>query len=158
MELVLCSCSSAPEHSTQTSCFMYTVVKEFLRNRVMFLWSATSYWDGTVFAAFREPEPTPFKGHFNEIILSVIYQPLCEIFLPFHTVYGVQDSDAGKYWRQEEKGTTEDEMVGWHHQLNGHEFERTPGDSKGQGSLACCSPWDLRGEHDWASEQQECEI
>ena len=89
MELVLCSCSSAPEHSTQTSCFMYTVVKEFLRNRVMFLWSATSYWDGTVFAAFREPEPTPFKGHFNEIILSVIYQPLCEIFLPFHTVYGV---------------------------------------------------------------------
>ena len=88
MELVLCSCSSAPEHSTQTSCFMYTVVKEFLRNRVMFLWSATSYWDGTVFSAFREPEPTPFKGHFNEIILSVIYQPLCEIFLPFHTVLG----------------------------------------------------------------------
>ena len=36
---------------------------------------------------------------------------------------------------------TEDEMVGWHHQLNGHEFEQTPGDGKGQGSLACCSPW-----------------
>ena len=35
----------------------------------------------------------------------------------------------------------EDEMVGWHHQLNGHEFEQTPGDSEGQGSLACCSPW-----------------
>ena len=42
---------------------------------------------------------------------------------------------------QEEKGTTEDEMVGWHHRLNGHEFEQTPGDSEGQGSLACCSPW-----------------
>ena len=41
----------------------------------------------------------------------------------------------------EEKGTTEDEMVGWHHRLNGHEFEQTPGDSEGQGSLACCSPW-----------------
>ena len=40
-----------------------------------------------------------------------------------------------------EKGSTEDEMVGWHHQLNGREFERTPGDSEGQGSLACCSPW-----------------
>ena len=43
--------------------------------------------------------------------------------------------------RQEEKGATEDEMVGWHHQLNGHEFEQTLGDSKGQESLAFCSPW-----------------
>ena len=46
-----------------------------------------------------------------------------------------------KDWGQKEKGTTEDEMVGWHHQLNGHEFEQTPGDSEGQGSLlSCCSP------------------
>ena len=45
---------------------------------------------------------------------------------------------------QEEKGTTEDEMAGWHHRLNGHEFEQTPGDSKGQGSLACCSPWSCK--------------
>ena len=43
---------------------------------------------------------------------------------------------------QEGKKETENEMVGWHHQLNGHEFEQTPGDSEGQGSLACCSPWD----------------
>ena len=42
---------------------------------------------------------------------------------------------------QEEKGATEDETVGWHHQLNGHEFEQTPRDSEGQGNLACCSPW-----------------
>ena len=49
--------------------------------------------------------------------------------------------DAGKDWRQEEKGITEDEMVGWHHQLNVHEFEHTLGDGKGQGSLACCHPW-----------------
>ena len=48
--------------------------------------------------------------------------------------------DARKYWRQE-KGTTEDEMVGWHHQLNGQEFERALGDGEGQGSLARCSPW-----------------
>ena len=41
----------------------------------------------------------------------------------------------------EEKGMTEDEMVGWHHQLNGHEFEETPGVGDGQGGLACCSPW-----------------
>ena len=42
---------------------------------------------------------------------------------------------------QEKKGETEDEMVGWHHRLNGHECEKTLGDSEGQGSLACCSPW-----------------
>ena len=52
-----------------------------------------------------------------------------------------KDPDAGKDWRQEEKGTTEDEMVGWHHWFNGHEFEQTLGDSEGQGSLAGCSPW-----------------
>ena len=49
-----------------------------------------------------------------------------------------KDLDAGKDWRQEEKGTTEDEMVGWHHRLNGHEFEQTPRDSEKQESLACC--------------------
>ena len=41
----------------------------------------------------------------------------------------------------QETGTTEDEMVGWYHRLNGHEFELAPGDSEGQGSLMCCSPW-----------------
>ena len=51
-----------------------------------------------------------------------------------------KDPDAGKDWRQEEKGMTEDEMVGWHHWLNWHEFEQAPGDGEGQGSLACCSP------------------
>ena len=49
--------------------------------------------------------------------------------------------DDGKDWRQEEKGTTEDEMVGWHHQLNGHEHEQAPGVGDGQGNLACCCPW-----------------
>ena len=52
-----------------------------------------------------------------------------------------KDPDAGKDWGQEEKGSTEAEMVGWHHQLNGHEFEQILGDSEGQGSLACYSPW-----------------
>ena len=55
-----------------------------------------------------------------------------------------KDPDAGKDWRWEEKGTTEDEMVGWHHQLNGHEFEQALGVSDGQRSLACCSPWDCK--------------
>ena len=53
-----------------------------------------------------------------------------------------KDPDAGKDWRQEEKGMTEDEMFGWHHWLSGHEFEQALGDGKGQESLACCGPWD----------------
>ena len=51
-----------------------------------------------------------------------------------------KDPDAGKDWRQEEKGTTEDEMLGWHHRREGHEFEQAPGVNDGQGSLACCNP------------------
>ena len=49
---------------------------------------------------------------------------------------------------------TQDEMVGWHHPLNGHEFEQTPGDGEGQGSLACCSPWG-RKQSDTIEQQQE---
>ena len=52
-----------------------------------------------------------------------------------------KEPDAGKDWRWEEKGTTDDEMVGWHHRLDGHEFEEALGAGDGQGSLACCSPW-----------------
>ena len=57
-----------------------------------------------------------------------------------HRLIG-KDPDAGKDWRQKKKGVKEDEMVGWHHWLNGHEFEQTPGDGEGQRSLACYSPW-----------------
>ena len=56
-------------------------------------------------------------------------------------------SDAGRDWGQEEKGTTEDEMAGWHHRLNGREFEWTPGVGDGQGGLACCDSW-VRKESD----------
>ena len=52
-----------------------------------------------------------------------------------------KDPDAGKGWGQEEKGVTQDEMVGWHHGLNGHESEQDPGDSEGHVSLACCNSW-----------------
>ena len=51
------------------------------------------------------------------------------------------DTDTGNDWRQEEKGMTEDEMVWWHHQFNGHEFEQAPGDGEGQGSLVCFNLW-----------------
>ena len=52
-----------------------------------------------------------------------------------------KDPDAGKDWRQEEKGTTEDKMFGWHRWLNRREFGQAPGNGEGQGGLACCSPW-----------------
>ena len=52
-----------------------------------------------------------------------------------------KDPDAGKDWGQEEKGTTEDEMIGWYHQLDGHECEQALGVGDGQGSLTCCCPW-----------------
>ena len=70
-----------------------------------------------------------------------------------------KDSDAGKDWGQEEKGTIEDEKVGWHHRLNGHEFEQAPGVSKGQGSLVCWSPWGHKElDNDLATEQHSSSL
>ena len=63
-----------------------------------------------------------------------------------------KDTDAGKDWRQEEKGMTEDEMAGGHHRLDAHGFGWAPGVDDGQGGLACCSPWGRRVWHDWVIE------
>ena len=72
-----------------------------------------------------------------------------------------KDPNAGKDWRQKEKGMTEDEMVGRHHRLNGHEFERIPGSSEGQGSLACCDSWgckesDMTEWLNWTEHHEKC--
>ena len=67
-----------------------------------------------------------------------------------------KDPDAGKDWRREEKGAAGDDMVGWHHLLNGHEFEQAPGDGEGQGSLVCIES--QRVGHDWVTEHQETGI
>ena len=58
----------------------------------------------------------------------------------------------GRVWGQEEKGTTENEMAGWHHRLDGHEFEWTPGVGDGQGVLACCDSWGRKVRHNWVTE------
>ena len=63
-----------------------------------------------------------------------------------------KDPDAGRYWGQEEKGTTEDEMAGWHHWLDGHESEWTPGVGDGHGGLVCCDSWGRKVGHDWVTE------
>ena len=66
-----------------------------------------------------------------------------------------KDSDAGRDWGQEEKGMTEVEMAGWHHRLDGHDFEGTPGVGDIQGGLACCSSWGRRVRHNWVAELTE---
>ena len=63
-----------------------------------------------------------------------------------------KDHDAGKDWRQEEKGTTEDEMAGWYRRCDGHELKQALGVGDGQESLVCCSPWGHRVRHDWVTE------
>ena len=63
-----------------------------------------------------------------------------------------KDPDAGRDWEQEEKGTTEDEMAGWHHRLDGHESEWALGVGDGQGGLACCTVGSQNVGHDWATE------
>ena len=73
------------------------------------------------------------------------------------------DPDAGKHWRQEEKGMTENVMVGWHHRLDGHEFEQVLSVGDGQGSLACCSPWgckelDMTERLSWTGRKSELQI
>ena len=69
-----------------------------------------------------------------------------------------KDPDVRKDWRQEEKGITEDEMVGWHHQLDGHEFEQAPGIGDGQGSLVCCSLWGRRVRYNWVTKLNWTEL
>ena len=92
----------------------------------------------------KEIKPVNPKGNQSWIFIgrtdteaeaSILWPPDVESWL------NRKDPDAGKDWGQEEKGMTEDEMVGWHHWLNGDEFEQAPGDDEGQGSLACCSSW-----------------
>ena len=81
-------------------------------------------------------QPWIFTGSTDaEAETSVLWPPDAKNWLT------EKDPDAGRYRRQAEKGTTEDEMVGWHHWLNGHEFEQAWGVGDGQGNLACCIPW-----------------
>ena len=89
----------------------------------------------------------------------IIYFLLVSLFSTSHFKFFLEaeKKKSGKDWGQEEKGATEGEMVGWHHQLNGHEVQQTPGHSEGQESLACCSPTQVTKSHDWATEQQKLE-
>ena len=92
----------------------------------------------------KEIQPVHPKGNQSWIVIGrTDTEAEAPILWPFDVKNSLieKDPDAGKDWRQEEKETTEDEMVALHHQLNGHKFEQAPGVGDGQGSLACCSPW-----------------
>ena len=93
---------------------------------------------------FEEIQPVHPKGYQSWMFIGrtdveaqtpILWPPHAESLLIW------KDPDAGKDWRQEEKGMTEDEMVGWRHWLNGHVFGLTPGVGDGQGGLACCGSW-----------------
>ena len=77
----------------------------------------------------------PFEGLMLKLKFQLLWPPDVKNWLTG------KDPDARKDWKQEKKGTTEDEMVGWHHRLDRHEFEQAPGVCDGQRSLVCCSPW-----------------
>ena len=92
----------------------------------------------------KETQPVPPKGNQFWLFIGgidaeaetpVLWPPDVKSWLIW------KEPDAGKDWGQEEKGKTEDEMVGWHHRLDGHGFGWTPGVGNGQGGLACCSSW-----------------
>ena len=93
---------------------------------------------------WKEIQPVQPKGNQSWIIIGKID---AEVEAPIlwppdaKSWFIWKDPDAGKDWRQEENAVTQDEMVGWHHWLDGHEFEQSPGGGDGQGSLLCCSPW-----------------
>ena len=103
----------------------------------------------------KEIQPVPSKGDQSWVFFErTDAKPEIPILWPPHVQSWliVKDLDVGRDWRQEEKGTTEDEMAEWHHRLNGGEFEWTPGVVDGQAGLACCNSRDLQGVgHDWVT-------
>ena len=106
----------------------------------------------------KEIKPVNPKGNQSWIFIGrTDAEAKTSIIWPHHAKNGLigKDPDAGKDWRWEEKGMTEDGMVGWPHRLTQHKFEQAPGDSEGQGSLACCGPWGHKVGHDWVTEQQQ---
>ena len=124
-------------------CESWTIKKTVLwRTDTFELWCWRRPWESPL--NFKEIQPVHSKGNQYwmfigrtdvEAEIPILWPPDAKNWLIW------KNPDARKDWRWEEKGTTEDEMVGWHHRLNGYEFEQALRVGDGQGSLACCSPW-----------------
>ena len=92
----------------------------------------------------KEIQPVYSKGNQSWVFIGrTDAEAETPILWPPHVKSGLigKDPNAGRDWGQEKKGMTEDEMAGWHHRFDGHEFEWTPGVDDGQGGLACCNSW-----------------
>ena len=129
--VVMCGCESWIIQKAEHWCFPTLVLEKTLESPL----------------DFKEIKPVTPKGNQPWIFIGrTDVEAEAPIFCPSDDKCRLiwKDLDAGKDWRQEEKGTTEDEMIGWHHWLNGHEFEQTLEDSEGQRSLICYSPWACR--------------
>ena len=103
----------------------------------------------------KEIHPVQPKGVLSWVFIgSIDAETETPILWPLHAKSWLigKYPDAGMVWGQEEKGTTEDELAGWHHQLNGHEFKWTPRVGDGHGSLAYCDSWGRKVRHNWATE------
>ena len=103
----------------------------------------------------KEIQPVNPKGNQSWIFIGRTHaETEAPILWPSNTKNWLieKDPDAGKDWRREEKGMTEDEMVRWHHWLNGDEFEHASGVGDGQGGLVCYSPWRCRVGHNWTEQ------
>ena len=120
---------------------------DYKENRVLMNWCFWTVVLETTLQSpldFKEVQPVHPKGNQSWVFIGrtdaeaetpILWPPDAKGWIIW------KDPDAGKDWGQEEKGTTEDEMVGWHHRLNGHGFVWTPGVGDGQGGLACCGSW-----------------
>ena len=129
--------SLCTSHSWQfLSCWSFKIFKGFFA--VLTILFTQTYLDS------KEIQPVHPKGNQSWIFIgrTDVEAETPILWLPDSKSWLIRkDPDAGKDWGQEEKGMTEDEMVGWHHWLNGHEFGWTLGVGDGQGGLACCSSW-----------------
>ena len=121
-------------------------------HHIILSWASKNWWFWTVVLEktlespldCKEIQPVYPKGNQSWIFIGKIdVEAETPILWPLDANNWLfeEDPDAGKDWRQEDKGTTEEEMAGWHHWFNGHEFEQTLENGDGQGGLACCSPW-----------------
>ena len=129
-------------------------------------WAPENWWFWTVVLEkmlqnpldYKEIKPVNPKGNQSWIFIGRIDAEVeTPIFWPpdVKNWFIEKDPDAEKDWKQEEKGMAENEMVGWHHQLNVNEFEQTPWDGEGQGSLARCSPWGHKESSKTSIKQQQ---
>ena len=121
----------------QSHCWAYTLRKPEWRDKCTPMVIAALF---IIARTWKQPR-CPWAGGGIKKLWFIYTVESYSAIIKNNTQLNNKDPDVGKDWRREETGTTEDEMVGWHHRLDGHESEQVLGVGDGQGGLACCSPW-----------------